>query len=232
MIYSPKSRLEDADRFLYRVDLARYDIKCDPMTGRSDYLLTVTLTKKKDKAFTWYTRFEKDAKAEFIGANITNPNINTTHQIKLGNDGFLEEIAIIIPDSIKSGQSLTLSIHYKRNVNKYKVTEALGAKRILLGMFCALASECTRLEKKISFESKKARIISVLTPAERNYSDSEIILTKDNLAPQQFTPVTILLDTGNYRLLQLLNKVIWAFVTSVISFILGMLIKGTFEKIH
>jgi len=226
MIDTPTTpRLEDADRHLYRVDLARYDIKCDPQTGRSDYVLTVTLTKKQDRAFTWYTRFDKEAKAEFVGATITSPNINTTHQTKLGNDGCLEEIALSIPDSIKSSQSLTLRIQYKRDVIKIKVGDALGAKRVLLGMFCSLASECTRLEKKISFDSKSARIVSVLTPAERNDSDSVVSLSRDNLAPQQFTPVTVLLDTGNYRLLQHSYQAIWAVASAIFGFVLGKLIK-------
>lgn len=221
---SPHPRLEDVDRHLYKVDLACYTIKCDPQTGRSDYILTVTLVKKQDKSFIWYTRFDKDAKAEFIGAAIIKPNINTTHQTRVGNDGFLEEIALSIPDSVKKDQSLTLMIRYKRDVTKITVGDALGAKRVLLGMFCSLASECIRLEKTISFDSRRARVVSVLTPAERNGSDSVVSLSKDNLAPQQFTPVTVLLDIGNYRLLQHSYQAIWAIGSAVLGAIFGFLL--------
>lgn len=67
------------------------------------------------------------------------------------------------------------------------------------------------------------RIEKVLTPADSKINGSELNIWKDNLSPQQFTPVTVLLDIGNYRVLHHTWQAIWAVVSGVIGFALGKL---------
>ena len=215
------SRLEDKDQFLYKIVDAKYTIDIDLKNKRAEYNNDILIEKIVKDEIVWFTRFDKDAKAEFIGAYIVNHVTN--HSCKKNGSDALDEISLVIPKSDVDNEQVRFNIRYKRNFHTETVSDIGKSKRILIGLFNSFASYCEQYTKEIKLNNGKVNIISILSPAEKNKDNNKITIYKSNLSPKQFLPVTILIDEGNYKFNKILNKLLWSVISAVIGFILGLL---------
>lgn len=214
------SRLEDKDQFLYKIISAKYVIDIDIKNKRAEYKNEILIEKIVKDKIIWYTRFDKDANAEFIGAEIENHETN--HNCKRNANNFLDEISLVIPESNIEKEQVRFFLRYNRNFHIETISNIGKSKRILIGLFNSFASYCGDFTKEIRLNNGKVNILSILSPAERNKENNKITINKSNLSPKQFFPVTILIDKGNYKFNNFINKFLWVVISAVIGFILGL----------
>jgi len=218
-----KPRLEERDKILYDIQRIIYTIQCDAMSGECDYSLNVKIIRKEEGRINWYTRFDKEAKPEFIGINI-NGNFPTIHKINYNSNNEIEEIELLIPDELPINENIEFIIHYKRNVIVKEIKKSGKCRENLLGFFCSHASFCKELIMDISFNNKNIKIIGKITPAKIDINNNSLHLTREHIAPQQFIPLTLLVKIGVIDLLSIAKNLGWAIISAIIGCIIGLII--------
>jgi len=217
------SKLEKDDYLKYKILNSSLTVECDLKENRANYILKVNLMKKVNDGFIWFNRFDKDTKARFIGVNIEHSTISTQHDTKFDDDGNLYEISLIIPYTEDENEKIRFTIRYEKEI-KHEIVSKVGInKRMLVNLFNSFASECDEFCFNVKFKNKGIKVNSVISPGEKDLDTKAVKITKSYMTPLQFIPVTILVDTGYYKLSKAFILYIWPIIVTVIGFLLSFL---------
>jgi len=213
-------KLEENDFEKYSILDASLTVDCDLKKGRAEYSLDILIQKKTTHDVFWFSRFDKEGEALFTGVDIKSDNFETTHENKYTENNFLSEIKLTIPATERADSKIRFTLGYSKRIKPTTISKFGKNQRLLLNLFNAFASNCDEFKFTIRIiNPQKVNIKSVDCPGEKEIGNKEVIIIRKNLAPRQFSPITILIDRGYYTTV----RIILIYIIPIVGIILSLI---------